>query len=101
MAEAAQRKQTDMRPNQNSPTKPGDGKSFGASNVRRFTADEKSCIAHAIDHLKANKIADDDYPHSGWYYGNREQFIKRHKKALAVLRGFISPNTQLTKPREN
>jgi hypothetical protein len=60
--------------------------------VRRFTDDEKVCIAHALDHLRANKIADDNYQHSGWYRGNREQFVKLHKKALIVLEGFLSPN---------
>jgi hypothetical protein len=66
--------------------------------VRRFTADEKACIAHALDHLRANKIADDNYQHSGWYRGNREQFVKRHKKALSVLEGFLSPNDSDHRP---
>lgn len=57
--------------------------------VRHFTADEKACIAHALEHLRANKIAD-DIGYSGWYWGNREQFVKRHKKALVVLAGFLS-----------
>ena len=52
--------------------------------VRRFNRDEKASIAHALMHLETNKIADDDYPgHSGWYCGNREQFVERHKKAVA------------------
>jgi len=54
---------------------------------RRFTRDERASIAHALMHLEQNKIADDDYPgHSGWYCGNREQFVKRHKKAVALMR---------------
>jgi len=49
--------------------------------VRRFNRDDKASIAHALMHLETNKIADDDYPgHSGWYCGNREQFVKRHKR---------------------
>ena len=74
-----------MKPNKNS-------KRAGVA-VDRFTSDEKACIAHALDHLRANKIADDNYPHSGWYSGNREQFVKRHKKALIVLDGFLSQTT--------
>lgn len=26
----------------------------------------------------------------GWYYGNREQFEKRHREILEFLRGFLS-----------
>ena len=38
--------------------------------------------------------ADDNYPgHSGWYCGNREQFVKRHKKAVALMRSLLAPNT--------
>jgi hypothetical protein len=44
-------------------------------------------------HLEANKIADDDFPgYSGWYCGNREQFVKRHKKAVALMRSLLTPN---------
>ena len=61
--------------------------------VRRFNQDEKASIAHALMHLEANKIADDDYHgHSGWYCGNREQFVKRHKKAVALMRSLLAPN---------
>ena len=61
--------------------------------VRRFNRDDKASIAHALMHLETNKIADDDYPgHSGWYCGNREQFMERHKKAVALMRSLLAPN---------
>ena len=61
--------------------------------VRRFSRDDRASIAHALMHLETNKIADDDYPsHSGWYCGNREQFVKRHKKAVALMRSLLTPN---------
>ena len=62
--------------------------------VRRFNQDERASIAHALMHLEANKIADDDYPgYGGWYCGNREQFVIRHKKAVAMMRSFLTQNT--------
>lgn len=65
--------------------------------VRRFNRDDRASIAHALMHLETNKIADDDYPgHSGWYCGNREQFVKRHKKAVTLMRSLLTPNA----PRE-
>lgn len=64
----------------------------------QFTNDEKACIAHALYHLRANKIADDNHPHTGWYCGKRGQFVERHKKALIVLEGFLSPNNTNQQP---
>jgi hypothetical protein len=64
------------------------GHVLARSPTQRFSADELACIEHALDHLKANKIAEENSS-SGWYRGNRDQFVKRHKKALAVLRGFL------------
>ena len=61
--------------------------------VRRFNRDEKSSIAHALTHLKANHIADKDYSgNGGWYLGNREQFVKRHEKAIALLESLLAPS---------
>jgi hypothetical protein len=61
--------------------------------VRRFNRDDKASIAHALMHLETNKIADDDYPgYGGWYCGNREQFVERHKKAVALMRSLLAPN---------
>lgn len=63
--------------------------------AHRFNRDDKASIAHALMHLEANKIADDNfgYPgYSGWYCGNREQFVKRHKKAIALMRSLLAPN---------
>ena len=64
--------------------------------AHRFNRDDKASIAHALMHLETNKIADDNfgYPgYSGWYCGNREQFVKRHKKAIALMRSLLAPNT--------
>ena len=57
----------------------------------KFNRDDRASIAHALMHLEANKIADDDYPgYNGWYCGNREQFVKRHKKALVLLKALMT-----------
>jgi hypothetical protein len=64
--------------------------------VRRLNRDERASIAHALMHLMTNKIADDDYKgNSGWYCGNREQFVKRHKKSVALMRSLLAPNDQV------
>ncbi len=52
----------------------------------KLNRDEKASIRHALMHLEANKIADGGYYIDGWYRGNKEQFVARHKKALALLR---------------
>ena len=65
--------------------------------VWRFNRDDKASIAHALMHLEANKIADDDFPgYGGWYCGNREQFVKRHKKAVALMRSLLAPTSQIS-----
>ena len=65
--------------------------------VRRFTRDDKASIAHTLMHLETNKIADDNYPgYGGWHCGNREQFVKRHKKAVALMRSLLAPNAKGT-----
>ena len=64
--------------------------------VQRFNRDDKASIAHALMHLETNKIADDDYPgYGGWYCGDREQFVKRHKKAVALMRSLLATNQKL------
>lgn len=60
--------------------------------THKFTQEEKAAIAHAINHLTANKITDPNYPFSGWYSGNREQFINRHEKSIKILHGFLASN---------
>jgi len=45
-------------------------------------------------HIEANKIVDASL-FSGWYCGNKEQFIKRHVKAVAMLREFLKPNATI------
>jgi len=58
---------------------------------RRFSRDEKSSIAHALDHLIENKVADEGRS-GGWYCGNRKQFEERHRKSLAFMRSLLLPN---------
>jgi hypothetical protein len=60
----------------------------------RFTDDEKACIRHALTHLHANHILDGTW--GGWYYGNRDHFIKRHERALSVLSAFLTLDDDAT-----
>jgi len=57
-----------------------------------MTPEERKNIEHALLHLKANKIADDDKPvhGGGWYSGNREHFVERHRKAIAMFLDMLS-----------
>ena len=60
------------------------------SKVKEFTPDELVSIQHALDHLKANKIADENYTKEsgecrGWYRGSRKKYIERHKKSMELL----------------
>ena len=53
----------------------------------RLSRDDRASIRHALMHLEQNKIIQNDtWTGGGWYCGNREQFFKRHVKALALLR---------------
>ena len=66
--------------------------------VRQFNRDERANLAHALMHLEANKIADES-AYGGWYCGsNREQFVKRHIKAVAFVRALLKPNARLDRP---
>ena len=51
----------------------------------KLNRDDRSSIRHALMHVEVNKILDPT-SYKGWYCGNKEQFIARHKKALALLR---------------
>ena len=58
-----------------------------------LTRDECSSLAHALDHLNANKIAEAVGRETDWYLGNREQFVARHKKAIKLLESMLAaPN---------
>jgi hypothetical protein len=48
---------------------------------------ERRFIAHALDHLNQNKIANEGY--GGWYMGNRDSFIKRHKQTIEFLESLL------------
>lgn len=60
---------------------------------RRFGREERANLAHALMHLEANKISDAS-AYSGWYCGNKDQFIKRHIRAVAFVRALLSPNAE-------
>ena len=64
-------------------------------NTRRFSRDKRANLAHAMMHLDANKIADAS-AYGGWYCGNKEQFIKRHVKAVAFVRSLLTPNAEVS-----
>jgi len=62
-----------------------------------FSRDERASLAHALFHLTENHITDDREPYKhGWYCGNREHFINRHKKAIALLQSILKPNVEVT-----
>ena len=48
---------------------------------------KRQYIAHALDHLNHNKIASEDY--EGWYQGNRDSFVKRHKQTIEFLESLL------------
>jgi len=56
--------------------------------IKKITIDEKKSLSHALVHLRANKIHEEEW--GGWYYGNKSQFIKRHIKSIALLERLIN-----------
>jgi len=51
---------------------------------------ERILIAHALDHLNQNKIASEDYEgYECWYRGNRDSFVKRHKRTIEFLESLL------------
>jgi hypothetical protein len=56
-----------------------------------MTQEERKNIEHALLHMRANKIADYDKPvhGGGWYAGNREHFVERHRKAIAMFQDML------------
>ena len=59
---------------------------------RTFTKDELANLNHALKHLTANNIHNPESSCSGWYSGNRSQFIKRHIKAIEMVQKWLSGN---------
>lgn len=55
-----------------------------------FTRDEQDSLKHALIHLKANRLGDGVW--TGWYRGNKAQFIKRHVKAIAFVQSLLAQN---------
>lgn len=54
----------------------------------KITKKDRACFEHLLIECKANKIAE---PNSdgGHYYGNRQQYIKRHLKTIKLLESVI------------
>jgi len=50
----------------------------------KLNRDERASLRHAVEHLDENHIGVEGY-FSGWYNGNKANFIKRHAKAKALL----------------
>ena len=48
----------------------------------KLLIEEKKNLEHALKHLKANKIHEDE---NGWYTGNKCSFIRRHVRAIGML----------------
>ena len=63
--------------------------------VYRINREARANLAHALMHMEANKIGDPT-SYSGWYCGNKEQFIKRHQKAIAFLSAILTPSKEPT-----
>ena len=57
-----------------------------------MTLSKEHCalIKHALLHLEANKIIDDNCTHSAWYCGNKKQFKNMHVKSIALLKEWIA-----------
>jgi len=57
------------------------------------TREEKANLRHALLHLEANKIytatSPTDIVSGSWYCGNKENFIKRHKKSIATIKRLL------------
>jgi hypothetical protein len=56
---------------------------------RTFTDDERASLLHCLNHLINNTIDTDAPDGRAWFYGNRGQFIKRHKKAIALVESLL------------
>jgi len=61
----------------------------------KLTKEQLRNIEHALMHLKNNGIADPKSGgYDGWFVGNKDYFIRRHKKAIEMLKGW-SENGQI------
>ena len=58
--------------------------------THKFDRHERASIAHALKHLEANKIADKTWTRGGgWYCGERESFVRQHRKAIKFLQSLL------------
>jgi hypothetical protein len=65
----------------------------------KLTNKERTYIAHALDHLKNNTIDEVDYGgFGGWYTGNRQHFIKRHKEAIVYFNNLLTQQNEHSLP---
>ena len=54
----------------------------------KLTIEERKNLEHCMKHLKNNKVGQDG-PFSGWYTGKKAVFIKRHEKAMKMLKRWL------------
>jgi hypothetical protein len=62
-------------------------------NTLKKTQEELENLRHALLHLEANKILESGRTSPcpcGWYQGNRGHFVKRHRKAIEMLRQWLT-----------
>ena len=57
----------------------------------KLSKDSKDVLRHALLHLRANHIADEPYNpvRGGWYCGDRESFIRHHRKAVKLIKKLL------------
>ena len=54
----------------------------------KLTKEQRKNLEHALMHLLDNRIAElCDY--DGWFVGNKDYFIRRHKKAIKMLEDWL------------
>jgi hypothetical protein len=57
----------------------------------KLDQDQMKNLAHILLHLESNRIADENYNgNGGWHCGDKEQFIKRHKKAIKMIHELLN-----------
>lgn len=59
---------------------------------RKLTREERANLAHALDHLHANR--------DEWYIGNKKQFIERHRRAIEMLQEWLRADEEERRAKE-
>ena len=57
--------------------------------IPKLTQQQQVYICHALDCIRDNTIATNSPDSRAWYWGKREQFIKRHKATEAMLEQWL------------